>query len=338
MDLDSFIVTFEMNQVTRKFIRGSQSRTVKDNLKLSVTAVPVDQSFNTTDVQWTCLVFNGVDLRIQLQGDIVQNVTLAEQVDYLLFDFNTAIFQNTEFEIPKEAEWSFEEPLIQEESSVILDQGLDDGMIQTTSSAVTGVITFSFFTNIIMAVSLQQLWSMINVMQLLLATPLINILFSPNVYNFCDSLLRVMNFDIYDTDQVNQYLFGDQLHSETLEIEEEERELSRSLAKAKSSSKRASNNDLNLQSSSSKIPLNQKYSLLGYESKNVVYNMGPFLHIFVLLICASGLNLVLSALNIFFPTNLGTRLEIFIANQVSLSVWIRIFIEGNFEFIIIACI
>jgi hypothetical protein len=64
MDLDSFIVTFEMNQVTRKFIRGSQSRTVKDNLKLSVTAVPVDQSFNTTDVQWTCLVFNGVDLRI----------------------------------------------------------------------------------------------------------------------------------------------------------------------------------------------------------------------------------------------------------------------------------
>jgi hypothetical protein len=64
MDLDSFIVTFEMNQVTRKFIRGSQSRTVKDHLELSVTAVPVDQSFNSTDVQWTCLVFNGVDLRI----------------------------------------------------------------------------------------------------------------------------------------------------------------------------------------------------------------------------------------------------------------------------------
>ena len=86
---------------------------------------------------------------------------------------------------------------------------------------------------------------MINVMQLLLATPLINLTFGPNVYEFSDSLLKVMNFDFYDSDVVNLYLFGEEINNEALLVDEEDEEeyegrlLARNLAKKKSSSKRS---------------------------------------------------------------------------------------------------
>jgi hypothetical protein len=54
--------------------------------------------------------------------------------------------------------------------------------------------------NVAMSVSLQLLWALVNVMQLLLIMPLINVNFPVNAATFYAYLIDIANFDVIPTD------------------------------------------------------------------------------------------------------------------------------------------
>jgi hypothetical protein len=54
--------------------------------------------------------------------------------------------------------------------------------------------------NVAMSVSLQLLWALVNVMQLLLIMPLINVNFPVNAATFYGYLIDIANFDVIPTD------------------------------------------------------------------------------------------------------------------------------------------
>jgi hypothetical protein len=54
--------------------------------------------------------------------------------------------------------------------------------------------------NVAMSVSLQLLWALVNVMQLLLIMPLINVNFPVNAAIFYGHLIDIANFDVIPTD------------------------------------------------------------------------------------------------------------------------------------------
>ena len=53
-----------------------------------------------------------------------------------------------------------------------------------------------------------MLWGMVNVMQLIIKMPLLNITFPQNAANFYTFLTSVANFDLLPTEKINNYMFN----------------------------------------------------------------------------------------------------------------------------------
>jgi hypothetical protein len=62
--------------------------------------------------------------------------------------------------------------------------------------------------NLHRSASLQMLWGMINVMQIIVKMPLLNITFPQNAATFYTFITDVSSFDILPTDTINAYLFS----------------------------------------------------------------------------------------------------------------------------------
>ena len=61
--------------------------------------------------------------------------------------------------------------------------------------------------NIVMSASLQMLWGMVNVMQLVVKFPIMNITFPQNAGTFYTLINDVANFDIIPTDTIKKKIF-----------------------------------------------------------------------------------------------------------------------------------
>jgi hypothetical protein len=61
--------------------------------------------------------------------------------------------------------------------------------------------------NIAMSASLQMLWGMINVMQLIVKFPILNVTFPQNAAAFYKLINDVANFDIIPSDKINEGIF-----------------------------------------------------------------------------------------------------------------------------------
>ena len=62
--------------------------------------------------------------------------------------------------------------------------------------------------NIVLSASLQMLWGMINVMQLIVKFPIMNITFTSNAATFYSLINDVANFDIIPTDKIESAIFS----------------------------------------------------------------------------------------------------------------------------------
>ena len=62
--------------------------------------------------------------------------------------------------------------------------------------------------NLVMSASLNMLWGMVNVLQLIVKMPLLNITFPQNAAVFYTFISSVSNFDLLPTDKINDYLFN----------------------------------------------------------------------------------------------------------------------------------
>ncbi len=113
----------------------------------------------------------------------------------------------------------------------------------------------SLTLNLLLTIALQQLWGMINSLQLELHIPLFKIALPPNILTFFQALFNVMTFDFFNTSDVLQRMFS-------------------------------------LRGESAYPAFNERFEFLGYGTTNVIYNMGlPMFFImgYLLLLCLYGL-------------------------------------------------
>ena len=61
--------------------------------------------------------------------------------------------------------------------------------------------------NIAMSASLQMLWGMINVMQLIVKMPLLNVTFPSNAATFYTFITDIASFDLLPMDKINSFIF-----------------------------------------------------------------------------------------------------------------------------------
>lgn len=95
-----------------------------------------------------------------------------------------------------------------------------------------------------MASSLQQLWGTLNILQLMLHTPLLNIQLTEMVFTFCAGMVQIVNFQIFSAEPLTNLIFGEKNFApEAL------------------------------------TPLNERFDLLGYNNKNIIMNMDLSLYI-----------------------------------------------------------
>ena len=73
--------------------------------------------------------------------------------------------------------------------------------VDTASTAAVGT---NFLVNLLLSASLNQLWSMLNGLQIFVHMPLMDVRFPANANTFIVFLVNIANFDIIPTD----YLFG----------------------------------------------------------------------------------------------------------------------------------
>ena len=62
--------------------------------------------------------------------------------------------------------------------------------------------------NLVMSASLQMLWGMINVMQLIVKMPLLNITFPQNAATFYTFISDIASFDLIPTEKIDNMIFN----------------------------------------------------------------------------------------------------------------------------------
>ncbi|TNV85964.1 hypothetical protein FGO68_gene16628 [Halteria grandinella] len=77
----------------------------------------------------------------------------------------------------------------------------------SASLGLKSILYANFGMNMVMAASMQLLWSLINSLQLLVRTPLMNLNFPSQIKVFFNSFVMVTNFDILPSQELNELLF-----------------------------------------------------------------------------------------------------------------------------------
>lgn len=91
----------------------------------------------------------------------------------------------------------------QDKASIMLMKSLGPA-----SSTVNTIMYSNLAVNLVMSASLQMLWSMINVMQLIVKMPLLNITFPQNAATFYTFINEISSFNLIPTDKLDSAIFN----------------------------------------------------------------------------------------------------------------------------------
>jgi hypothetical protein len=70
------------------------------------------------------------------------------------------------------------------------------------------LVLATFALNLLMTASLQLLWGLLNVMQLILVMPLLNLTFTMNAVTFYKCLSDIANFDFLPSEVILSWVFA----------------------------------------------------------------------------------------------------------------------------------
>ncbi len=175
-----------------------------------------------------------------------------------------------------------------------------DNVTTIAIPALKTIMTANFVINVMMASSLQQLWGTLNILQLILHTPLLQIQISKFVFDFCSGLVSIANFQIFSAEPLTNIIFGkDSFSPDSMD------------------------------------PINDRFNLLGYTQKNIVLNMDLSLYIFFSCFLSGTAFLLLKSMHLVYPTTISLKIEQFLLSQIKMSWFIRFFIESNFQLLIV---
>lgn len=108
----------------------------------------------------------------------------------------------------------------------------------------------NFGLNLMLAASMQLLWGLINSLQLLVRTPLMNLNFPLSTKLFFNNFVMVTNFDILPSQELNAYFFNFHESDE----------------------------------------FNERFSEMGYDSLNCIDNIGSYLYYLIIIGILLGLS------------------------------------------------
>ena len=78
----------------------------------------------------------------------------------------------------------------------------------SVTSSMSSLMYGTMALNIVMAASFQLLWSMLNVVQLIINMPLMNVNFPSNAILFYNLLMTMAQFNILPSNSINQQVFN----------------------------------------------------------------------------------------------------------------------------------
>lgn len=87
------------------------------------------------------------------------------------------------------------------------DKILVESVSSTASMLVTGIVVTTITLNLFLMMSLQELWGMINTMQLVLHIPLMSLSIPANALLFFQSLISIVTFNVVDVSAYLQEIF-----------------------------------------------------------------------------------------------------------------------------------
>ncbi len=103
------------------------------------------------------------------------------------------------------------------------------------------------------------MWGNLNVLQLVVATPLLQVNLPQNVFTLCEALLSVTQFQLFDSTSITDKIFGSKNFApKTLE------------------------------------PLNERMNSGGYQQTNFIYNMGCMFYISAIIVAFLFLALIIT--------------------------------------------
>ncbi|TNV85408.1 hypothetical protein FGO68_gene10025 [Halteria grandinella] len=206
-------------------------------LNISVGIPTEENEIQRKQISWQCINISNQSFTIQLEFADVKKITRKDVVRVVFI--RPELFYDSEnhtFKVSLDKSYIQKHiPLqhqIQPLASVIADR---------LGFALQSLLFANFALNILMAASMELLWGLINSLQLLVRTPLINLdQFPPLTKKFFISFLTVTNMDLLPSSQLNEYLFGNYVNDE----------------------------------------FEQRFTEMGYDSRNAVDNIGSFLYSF----------------------------------------------------------
>ena len=172
---------------------------------------------------------------------------------------------------------------------------------------MTGIMTSNFVLNILIAQSMQKLWSQLNILKLIVHTPLLQIVLPPNTNTLFGVLISVCSFDFLQSEAITDGIFGRENFSEV-----------------------------------SLEPFNERLSILSYGLSNFIYNTGTIFYIYTMAIVITVIAAIFTLWFKFFPRILQRKVHKKIVDyswrKLTPGLYLRLFIESNFELLIISYI
>ena len=171
--------------------------------------------------------------------------------------------------------------------------------VNQLTSFMSSVLTGSVVLNILMASSMNELWGQMNILQMIIAIPLMEVDMPENSLQLWSGIIEFATFDVLPSADITNFIFGEEAFSpETLE------------------------------------PLNQKFMLLAYDTSNIIYVLGTMFYILAFTAIQLVLALILSCSFWCMPKFCKRMNNYMWTTLVSPSVFIRLFLELNFDLII----
>ncbi|TNV87552.1 hypothetical protein FGO68_gene2096 [Halteria grandinella] len=168
----------------------------------------IDGGSNTI-LQWNMINFQERSITIKLNFTNPIGVSNSYERDKLEIKFNAN--SNILKEATTQKQVRITNRLVKDIPRQLDDEDIATLLLQRQSQSIkagaTAFVMSNMVLNVVLASSLQYLWGMINVMQLIVHMPLMNLVFPANAVLFYNFIIDISNFDILPVDSMENKLF-----------------------------------------------------------------------------------------------------------------------------------
>ena len=209
-------------------------------------------------------------------------------------------FLSANFEMSADSFWLFNFKLPPQAS--VTGSESSESMVAAANFVMTSILTGSIFINFLLATSLNELWGQLNILQMVITIPLLQIEMPQNSLVFWSAIIQFAMFDLLDGGALTDAILGDEAFGEATGEARDE-----------------------------------KFNLLTFDSQNYIYNLGTMFYLILFSYFSLFAAIVFSCLPkafCFCCGKLRTKIHKKLWENLTPAFFIRLFIQSNFDLII----